>query len=192
MPENTNNFAEDSTRSLIGLGCPDFTLAAYIEHRPPMPELAYLDRLQPATSGEIHTIGQACGNGWRKVFNVYAKLIYALDSKVFPHSTNAPSWQSFRDDFLLQQSSQTALLFNPPVLDVTETVPRYHIIMGRTYAKKLIHEEKLTVPFIWLDNEFALNREHKLVICPYFDYRQLSNSKIDRLASILAGFTRHI
>ncbi|WP_120512878.1 DUF6942 family protein [Photobacterium salinisoli] len=191
MPEKTHNITEDSAQNHIGLGCSDFSLAAYIEHRPAMPGMEYLNQLQPAASGEIHAIGQACGNGWRKVFNVYAKLIYALDSKVFPHSTNAPSWQSFRDDFLLRQYSQTALLFNPPNLDASDTVPRYHIIMGRTYAKKLIHEEKLTVPLIWLDNEFAINSEHRLVICPYFDYRQLSNSKIDRLANILAGFARH-
>jgi hypothetical protein len=47
--------------------------------------------------------------------------------------------------------------------------------MGRTYAKD--SEMRLT----WLDNEFAYQRERNIVVCPYFDYRQLSNHKIIQL-----------
>ncbi|KDM89681.1 DUF6942 family protein [Photobacterium galatheae] len=194
MPENNDKITEEPVlvrHHQIGLGCPDFTFAAYIENRPDMPGMATLDQLQPAIPGEIHSIGQACGNGWRKVFNVYAKLMFALDNRQFSYTAHMPSWQHYRDHFLLQSSSQTALLFSPPnLIAVPDEAcsPKYHIIMGRTYAKKLISTGQLTAPLIWLDHEFAINREHRLVVCPYFDYRQLSNIKIERLAAILAEF----
>ncbi|UTM59903.1 hypothetical protein L4174_017690 [Photobacterium sp. CCB-ST2H9] len=189
MPENNDKIAPENNNHLIGLGCPDFTFAAYIENRPDMPGMATLDQLQPAIPGEIDSIGQACGNGWRKVFNVYAKLIGALDHQRFPFAAQTPSWQHYRDNFLLQPSGQTALLFSPPALATDMAFPlKYHIIMGRTYAKKLISAGQLNIPLTWLDHEFAINREHRLVVCPYFDYRQLSNIKIERLAAILAEF----
>ncbi|MDO6705850.1 hypothetical protein Q4579_06465 [Photobacterium sp. 1_MG-2023] len=190
MTENTDIITKKPAIHIVGLGCPEFQIAAYMEHRPDMPGMAELAQLQPAISGEIHCIGQACGNGWRKVFNVYAKLLYALDPTYFDYATSADSWQRFRDQFLLQAGSQTALLFSPPVLDLNRVPSRYHIIMGRTYAKKLIHQGLLNAPLTWLDHEFAVNQEHRLVVCPYFDYRQLSNLKIERLAAILAGFAQ--
>lgn len=173
----------------IGLGCPQFTIAAYIENRPNMLNYPALAEQIPLVPGEIQAIGQACGNGWRKVFNVYAKLLYALDTRLFPYALAAPSWQAYRDQFLLQQGSQTALLFSPPQLlpaiSSDEQPPTCHLIMGRTYAKRLIAEGKLTAEMRWLDHEFAINAGHRVIICPYFDYRQLSNIKIARLAELM-------
>jgi len=37
---------------------------------------------------------------WRKVFNVYAKLLYALDIELFGFAIHAPSWQQYRDGFI--------------------------------------------------------------------------------------------
>jgi len=59
----------------IGLGCNKFTFAVYIANQPNMLEYQQLSELSPLTTSEIFTIGQTCGNGWRKVFNVYAKLL---------------------------------------------------------------------------------------------------------------------
>jgi hypothetical protein len=56
-----------------------------------------------------------------------------------------------------------------------------HIIMGKTYAKSLTLPHLLT----WLDHEFAINIHNKLVVCPYFDYRQLSNIKLMRLVKLI-------
>ncbi|MCW8328502.1 hypothetical protein MD588_06750 [Photobacterium sp. SDRW27] len=182
----------------VGLGCPQFSIAAYIENRPGMMSYASLNYITPLVQGEIHEIGQACGNGWRKVFNVFAKLLYELDSDIFPYSKCAPSWQNYRDHFLLQAGSNTSLIFTPPVLGAevdseveTESLslhpphPTIHIVMGRTYAKRLIAEGYLPSPMHWLDNEFAVDETHRVIVCPYFDYRQLSNVKICRLADIM-------
>lgn len=167
----------------IGLGCRDFNFAVYIANRPPLHEYQALDQLTALCSGEIAAIGQQYGNGWRKVFNVYAKLLYALEPQQFLYRDNAPTWQKFRDQHLLQPNSNTALLFSPP--QFTNSTP-IHLIIGRTYAKSLVNSGQLTVPLTWLDNEFAINHQHRLIVCPYFDYRQLSNIKIERLALMIS------
>jgi len=169
----------------IGLGCDDFTFAVYIANTPAMPEYQQLTQVSALTSGEITAIGQACGNGWRKVFNVYAKLLYALPKDHFAYSALAPTWQEYRDNYLLQVNSQTALLFGPPCLAGNSQT--LHIICGRTYAKQLIAHGELTTQLTWLDEEFAIDKQNKLVVCPYFDYRQLSNVKISRLSVMLTA-----
>lgn len=58
--------------------------------------------------------------------------------------------------------------------------------MGRTYARALVNSGRLDVPLTWLDHEFAINAASRVIVCPYFDYRQLSNLKIDRLAALSA------
>lgn len=187
-PSNTTNatlrtvLRTVSSNSEVGLGAEEFSLAVYLANTPPMSEYQQLDKLQPVITGELHAIGQACGNGWRKVFNVYAKLLYALDSNSFGFSQQAETWQAYRDSKLLQASSHTALLFSPPVFAADSNV--IHIICGRTYAKQLI-TDGLVVDLVWLDEEFAIDKARRLIVCPYFDYRQLSNIKITRLAAML-------
>ena len=148
-----------------------------------MLEYQQLTLISPVTSNEINSINTACGNGWRKVFNVYAKLLYALDKKHFNYSASAPSWQAYRDRFLLQPKSQTALLFSPPQLSTNNQ--SLHIICGKTYAKNLLSSGHLLANLIWLDEEFAIDKRQNLIVCPYFDYRQLSNIKIEKLAYLL-------
>ncbi len=169
----------------IGLGCKNFTIAVYIANKPNMPEYQQLTSITPLFSDEIKAINAACGNGWRKVFNVYAKLLYALDTSNFNYSSNETTWQKYRENFLLQKSSHTALLFSPPQLSINKTT--LHIICGKTYANQLIVSKKLSANLTWLDNEFAIDKKNNLIVCPYFDYRQLSNSKIERLACLLAS-----
>ena len=148
-----------------------------------MLEYQQLTLISSLTSDEINTINSACGNGWRKVFNVYAKLLYALDKKYFDYSTLAPTWQKYRDSFLLQYNSQTALLFSPP--QAATDKESLHIICGKTYARHLLGTGQLAANFVWLDDEFAIDKTLNLIVCPYFDYRQLSNIKIEKLASLL-------
>lgn len=169
---------------LIGLGCANFNLAVYIANTPAMPSYQHLDRITPLTHGEVYEIGQACGNGWRKVFNVYAKLLFALPQELFSYSSLSTDWQSYRDNYLLQVDSQVALLFSPPQIEKSSDA--LHIICGRTYAKQLIHDGKLNVQLTWIDKEFAIDKANKVVVCPYFDYRQLSNIKIERLTVMLS------
>ncbi|MFK3873679.1 MAG: hypothetical protein ACJAVX_001107 [Pseudoalteromonas rhizosphaerae] len=169
--------------SNIGFGDPTFKVAVYIANVPPMPQYTNLSTVTACADGQIASINQACGNGWRKVFNVYAKVLFALPSEHYHFAKLAPTWQHYRDEQLLQPNSQTALLFSPPVLNNNNTL---HIIAGRTYAKALLQQGHLKCQLQWLDEEFAIDKVNKLIVCPYFDYRQLSNIKIARLSQLVA------
>lgn len=185
-----NGEAEEG-KGVVGLGDTSFTFAVYIANRPMMPEYQSLDRLMSVKNSDLKLIGEVCGNGWRKVFNVYAKLLYALEKQSFDFSSFSLTWQGYRDEYLLQAGSRTALIFTPPKLEITSpscaSVKTLHIICGRTYAKQLIHEGCLNVDLTWLDDEFAIDLKQAVIICPYFDYRQLSNKKIARLSCMLSG-----
>jgi hypothetical protein len=173
----------------IGFGDPNFNLAVYIANKPNMLEYQNLDNVMALSAGEINIINQACGNGWRKVFNVYAKVLYCLDSQFYNFSTIASTWQSYRDTHLLQSQNHTALLFSAPQLTPTNTESNtVHIICGKGHAKALIKSGKLVDNLVWLDDEFAIDSQNRLIVCPYFDYRQLSNRKIERLADLLLTF----
>lgn len=167
----------------IGFGDHDFSLAVYIANKPSMKEYQALSAMLPLHSGEINVINQACGNGWRKVFNVYAKVLYSLDRQHFSFSIQADTWQLYRDNYLLQSKSRTALLFSAPQLNPNANV--FHIICGKGHAKKLIDERKINTNLNWVSEDFAIDKLNKLIVCPYFDYRQLSNIKIERLSNLL-------
>lgn len=167
---------------LAGFGDATATIRVYIANRPPMAEYAYLTAVQPLHSGEIELINRACGNGWRKVFNVYAKLLFALDTSQFAFTQQASSWQQYRDRHLLQAGSQTALLFSAPQLQSASS--SVHIIAGRTHAKALL-DAGLPAQLSWLTHEFAIDNHHRVIVCPYFDYRQLNNEKLAYLAQLI-------
>jgi hypothetical protein len=135
-------------------------------------------------NGEIYDCGQACGNGWRKVFNVYAKLVFALPSPLLRNKNEHTRWQDYRDDCLLQKNSNTALIFGPPEQLKTDCL---QLIIGKTYANELIDDGFLGNDdhIKWISNEFALSSVLPLIICPYFDYRQLSNAKIIYLVALI-------
>jgi len=178
--------------SIVGFGDSSFQFAVYIGNKPAVPEYEHLAELVNLQEGDIQLISNMCGNGWRKVFNVYAKLLYALKSPYFEFSALAPTWQSYRDNFLLQKGSQTALLFTPPsisslaTVQPNATIKQIHLICGRTHAKKMQEQGVLNIPLTWLNEEFAINKRSKVIVCPYFDYRQLSNNKIEYLADLLS------
>lgn len=171
-----------SEQRCIGLGDARAQVKVYVANRPPMAEYANLQRVEPMQRGEIELINRACGNGWRKVFNVYAKLLFALEAKQFSFSQQTPGWQQFRDRYLLQASSNTALYFSAPLLSGDKST--VHIIAGRTHAKALV-DAGLNTQLNWLNNEFAIDRHNRLLVCPYFDYRQLNNEKLAYLAQLI-------
>lgn len=173
--------------STQGLGAKEGLIAIYVENPPSMSEYHNLQSVQSLSKGEIDIINQACGNGWRKVFNVYAKILAEWQHP--DHNfTNFKRWQDYRDKVLLQGHSQEALLFSPP--NFSEKKYKFHVIAGRTYAKKLLRDHIFTNSLIWLDEEFAIDKVSNLVICPYLDYRQLSNIKITRLVGLLTELER--
>jgi hypothetical protein len=158
--------------NLIGLGNKQAYLKVYIENRPPLAEYQCLQEVRPLISEEIANVVQQAGNHWRKIFNVYAKLIFAIEPIGFS------TWQQLRDSHLLQDNSEQCLLFSPPIFNSVRDI---HIVMGRTYASKLA----LSDDCYWLTPEFAINEHKQLIICPYFDYRQLSNRKIAQLVQLI-------
>jgi len=168
--------------SASGFGDAAASVRVYIANRPPMAEYAELNTVQSLHSGEIELINRACGNGWRKVFNVYAKLLFTPGVKQFSFAQQADSWQQYREQHLLQAGSNTALLFSAP--DLTPAAKTVHIIAGRTHAKALL-DAGLPAQFSWLDHEFAVDNHQRVLVCPYFDYRQLNNAKLARLAGLI-------
>ncbi|GAA6206283.1 hypothetical protein [Thalassotalea sp. SU-HH00458] len=168
--------------SLIGLGNPAAQLNVYIENTPPLESYLSLSACRPMQNGEIKMIADLTGNHWRKIFNVYAKLVFELTK---PHYK---SWQDYRDNALLQGHSNENLLFKVTAAEILPHLMRHNtspknisIIMGKTYASKL----ELAETCHWLSTEFAINTDKNLIICPYFDYRQLSNIKITKLCQLI-------
>jgi len=142
-----------------------------------------LSTIQPLTAGDIHAIYLHCGNGWRKIFNVYAKLIATLPSAVFNQRDPEHSWQQYRDSQLLQADSDTALCFSAPLLPAPTGC--LQLIAGRTHAKHLL-AQGMPADFYWLNHEFAVDPAQQLLVTPFFDYRQLNNEKIQQTALLLA------
>lgn len=189
----------------VGLGHidpkPGLNICVYIANRPPMEPYEGLDHLSPMKDGEIASIGAYTGNHWRKVFNVYAKLIYEFAQqaereagakfayqKAIKQINKAASWQAYRDQTLLQRGSQTGLLFSSPEINAEHTL---HIIMGKAHGQALGFPVD---PIHAISNEhsdFACYTQNGVIVCPYFDYRQLSNIKITALAGIMLNVIKH-
>ena len=163
--------------SLIGVGGEQARLAVYIANRPPLPEFSQLSTFRPMVGGEIQCIADLTGNHWRKIFNCYAKLSYSLVPKKFS------SWQQLRDNQLLQSGSDEQLLFSRPLIDKTNVIK---IICGRTYFKDL----NLKIDIDWMDAYFGISLPLRLIVSPYFDYRQLTNLRIEQLAGYIQRFSR--
>lgn len=183
-----------SSNKLIGLGDSEFIIAFYVETRPALEPYYSLSHLQPLQQGDIKQIAEQCGNGWRKVFNVYAKFLFALPEQRFHFVSLTQSWQDYREHYLCQPGSGCALLFCPPQLPLSESATSkqrdsIHIIAGRSYAKKLMKQGKLQANLLWLNEQFAVDLSQRLIISPYLDYRQLSNQKISTLVKITCALT---
>lgn len=172
---------------MIGLGNKNASLHVYIENIPPLAMYQELTQVKAMKKGDIKMIADLTGNHWRKIFNVFAKLLFELQPQQYP------TWQALRDEHLLQANSDQLLLFSPPVQNnkPTNNQPKTKqsniitIIMGKTYANKLGLAEQA----LWLNEFFAINKTTNTIVCPYFDYRQLSNIKISQLANLIKKLT---
>ena len=167
---------------MIGIGSSNYDIAIYIANRPDIDDFPALTTLRPLAPGEVQYIGQQTSNHWRKVFNVSAKLLFEVrHNSVSPENGDAPSilsWQQLRDQSLFQQNGKEALLFSPPLLNKDDNI--VHIVAGKTYAKTLALND-----LTWIDDQFAVSDSARLVVCPYLDYRQLSNIRIEKLVRII-------
>ena len=154
-----------------GLGDINAEFTVYIGNRPPLDEYLHLRSIKALQQGDVDAIVSQTGNHWRKIFNLYAKLGFMLNTQGYR------SWQCYRDGFLLSKESRQALLFSPPDL----RRPGLHIITGRTYAQSL----QLDAGLVAVDADFQIDTNKRLLVVPYFDYRQLSNEKLARLLALI-------
>lgn len=169
----------------VGLGDDKATITYYIRNRPPLATYQELSYVLPLKNAEIAHICLETGNHWRKIFNVYAKLLFELAPE------NFTTWQHLRDNKLLQKDSCHCLLFSafklPENDEITdEQTNKLHIILGKGYAEELGLSEKCT----WVSEDFAINERLGVIICPYFDYRQLSNRKITQLVGLIKQLSK--
>lgn len=212
---------QQKPNSTLGFGDANAKFRVYISAPPPMPAYQQLTGITPLQAGDIHQIYLECGNGWRKIFNVYAKLLLALPVAHFDFQHQAASWQQFRDSVLLQKDSNTALCFAAPKLAVGSDIKPdlglalgsdfgpdlrcdlgpdlglaldtqcLHLIAGRTLAKQLIGQG-LPAELCWLTPEFAIDPHRKILVTPFFDYRQLNNEKIGLSAKLLQLLAKEV
>lgn len=163
---------------MIGFGNKEFKLAIYIANRPELDNYPDQATLIPLNPGEIDYIGKNTSNHWRKVFNVSAKFLFQLYSEHDQQQVEGfDNWQDYRDRTLFQAECQETLLFSAPQFTDNDVI---HIVAGKTYAEQLGLQN-----LIWLDKYFAVSSNEHLIVCPYLDYRQLSNARIDTLVSLV-------
>ena len=84
----------------------------------------------------------------------------------------------------MQADSQTQLHFDHQGLSrvlANTDGGAVRIVMGKAFAERVLSNSQLT----WLDAHFAINAELGIIVCPYFDYRQLSNARIEVLVSLV-------
>ncbi len=161
----------------VGFGSQKYDLAFYIANRPPIDDYPLLNSLKPLRPGEIAHIVEHTSNHWRKVFNVLAKFLMEL--RAGTKDEYEGTWQQYRHETLFQMHSNEVLLFSAP--DFSLKTNAVHVITGKTYGTGL------GLPFTldWLDSYFAVNEEHRVIVSPYPDYRQLSNERITRLVELV-------
>ncbi len=172
---------------MVGIGDLDCDFVVYIGNRPPMDEYIERQELIPAIKGELASIGRETGNHWRKIINIYAKLGHMLNAEGFS------SWQAYRESYLLTKGSRQALLFDDSIYPDTGGEPTkseaVRLICGKTHAAMLLANNVVgdvaETSMQWVDADFAIDPSRRLIITPYFDYRQLSNAKLETLASII-------
>ncbi len=162
-----------------GLGDSQPKIAVYTQNIPPISPYDNEHIIHQINAGDIAAINLQCGNGWRKLFNVYAKLVFAM--KWHKLNTEQQCWQDYRDQSLLQSGSGSQLVFSIPEQIVKD---RLHIIMGKHFAL----ESWLANKLCWLDPQFATLPNYPVIVCPYFDYRQLTNGHIVQLVKYIQQY----
>lgn len=158
------------------MGDQHYRVAVCIGNRPAMPEYQTLNTLTALEHGDIAHIVEATGNHWRKIFNIFAKLMFQLDKHT------EPTWQDYRDRVLLQQGSGHALIFSSFEL-LPPSDENLVIVAGKSYAQALGIFESAKP----LGDGFYIDTSANVIVTPYFDYRQLSNRKLDMLISLIKG-----
>ncbi|WP_051207082.1 DUF6942 family protein [Saccharospirillum impatiens] len=165
--------------NLPGLGDRSPLLVVYAPHRPPRCEPDQPEPYSPVTDGELQQLVQAGGNHWRKILNLYAKLLHGL-------TPLESDWQTCRDQRLLRSGSACALLFEQ---SHTPEPGQLCLVMGQTFGRT---EGWLTSgQTLPAEQPFIQHPKQAVIVTPYFDYRQLSNARLASLVELISDQHSH-
>lgn len=137
-------------------------LALYLPHRP-----NNLAQLLDTPSAEA--LMAANSNHWRKVITLLAKVA----------SPVADDWRQFRDNALFRH---TALCFAPEL----HPAAHWHWIGGKENLQRFEPLSYNAKPLADCP-DVAVDRELRLLLTPYPDYRQLSNAVVGHIRAALSS-----
>lgn len=154
----------------VGFGSKQADLVVYLPNRPQIDEFINLDSFRALRSGEVQEIISQCGNHWRKIFSIYAKIAFAIDPKDYS------TWQQYRDTVLLTDHGAEAVIFGCEIVPFSEKT--FHFIAGRAHfdAFSLKREE-----FKEIGNDGKIFVKNRIFQIPYFDYRQFPNKLVEKI-----------
>lgn len=162
----------------------DFSINLHLGKRPPLEGYLQQGNFRPVEDTELLEIGRLTGNHWRKIINCYAKLAYELEAQLAcGEAQRFKRWQDYRDFGFLREHSRYRLGFSAPILSTGPSTATVTLLSGRAYGQLWTQEQGIVLE--WLNSDFAINRQYKLLVTPYFDYRQLSNVKITELVALI-------
>ena len=103
--------------SVAGLGSEEASIRVFMANRPDYPLTGPAGQLLPANGTLIENINRECGNGWRKVFNVYAKWVFALSKNKKKSNLKIclPFTVDLRGEHLAKRPHLPIVLSNPPM-----------------------------------------------------------------------------
>ena len=164
----------------IGIGVEQPKLVLYIQNRPPLEYFTDLNSYRSANKNEICDIIDQCGNHWRKIFSIFAKLAFATTH----HECN--SWQEYRDNILLTQNGHEAIIFQNKL----QVFPceAHHLICGKTFFDEFNFDEN---EFHNLDENEKVKHREKILQTPYFDYRQFNNALVEKVVNHIEVMTQN-
>lgn len=147
----------------------DKKLILYTATRPPMARFADCESLSLA-SGEVCEIIAECGNHWRKIFSIFAKLSFALVEH------DCKTWQEYRDLVLLTEQGSELIVFEHHLVEAPADA--IHFISGQKHFAEFDLND-----FSPLDDDAKVLENGQILQTPYFDYRQLNNALIEQLVA---------
>lgn len=132
-------------------------IVLYLPNRPNQESYMNKRGLKNLKVGEVPFIIQECGNHWRKIFSIFAKICFDLNPVT-------DTWQEYRDNILLTNKCISSVSFSKKNIQKSDSI----VLLSGKDSWPLAGDSILRI--------FRL---------PYFDYRQFPNIEITKLLSKL-------
>lgn len=131
----------------------------YIPNKPDLENFKNRRGLKNLKKSDVNFIISECGNHWRKIFTIFAKIC-------FNFNPITKSWKEYRDTILLTNKCIGSISFSKSVV---QNSGDFILLSGKES---------------WKIDSSNNNNTFKL---PYFDYRQFSNEKIKTLITEISS-----